>query len=111
MVFGRKLQFSAISIVIEPRTIVLVDNYGYHPISWVFINNYGYRAVTLVIVNNYGYRTDIYSYWSVIKDIGLIVQTACHTIILLKEINHKYKALRETDYMITLGKEENQAIS
>jgi hypothetical protein len=48
-------------------------------LSRVFTNNYRYWAVTLVIVNNYGYRADIYSYWSITMDIGLVVQTACHS--------------------------------
>jgi hypothetical protein len=47
--------------------------------SRVFTNNYRYWAVTLVIVNNYGYLVDIYGYWSITMDIGLIVQTACHS--------------------------------
>jgi hypothetical protein len=43
-----------------------------------FTDIYGYQPITLVIVDNYGFQTDIYSYWSMTMDIGLIVQTAFH---------------------------------
>jgi hypothetical protein len=40
-------------------------------------------VVTLVIVKNYGYQVDIYGYWSITMEIGLIVQTAaCHTGVI-----------------------------